>query len=84
MMTETPKQIGHNDNGVHVESFPAEGGGINLSLTCEKCGKPITHSDKYGMRCEDDCMLEEQMAFDKQIDDVIDMLCPGLKEEDDE
>lgn len=38
---------------VDVIAKPAKGGGLNLEITCETCGKPIVTSDKYGMYCKD-------------------------------
>ena len=34
-------------------------GNGDFSITCDICGKPITHTDKYGMWCEDKCGREE-------------------------
>ncbi len=39
----------------------------NVEVTCDTCGKPITHSNEYGMFCEDNCGLSES----KQIKDVM-------------
>jgi ribosomal protein L37AE/L43A len=33
----------------------------NIEVNCDICGKPITHTDKYGMWCEDECGREEAM-----------------------
>ena len=33
----------------------------NIEVKCDVCGKPITHADKYGMWCEDECGREECM-----------------------
>jgi hypothetical protein len=31
----------------------------SASVTCDHCGKPITHSNDLGMFCEDNCGIEE-------------------------
>lgn len=30
-----------------------------MNICCEKCGKPLVKTNKYGMFCVDDCFLEE-------------------------
>jgi hypothetical protein len=45
-------------------------GSINVELKCS-CGKPIVKTDKYGMRCEDDCGLEESIEASKEIEKLI-------------
>jgi hypothetical protein len=37
--------------------------GNDVSITCKKCGKPITKSNKFGMYCQDECGL---MGLDKR------------------
>ena len=46
----------------------------NVDVTCDECGKPITHSNEFGMFCEDNCKLEESKAAKKQFENML----PGL------
>jgi len=34
-------------------------GTVNVDITCDKCGGPITHANEYGMFCEKECDLEK-------------------------
>jgi len=52
----------------------APGGGENLSMTCEKTGKPINVSNKYGMFCEDLCDLQENKDAMKKLQSMF----PGV------
>ena len=38
----------------------------NLEACCSKCNKPITHSDKNGMYCEDNCGVKEAERASKE------------------
>lgn len=45
---------------------PAQGGGVNVGITCKICGKPIVKSNTYGMYCEDECGKEDDIkAYEK-------------------
>ena len=37
-------------------------------INCDECGKPITHIDKYGEWCEDECRREEAKEIWKGLD----------------
>jgi len=37
---------------IHIDKLPD--GKFDVSINCP-CGKPITHSDEYGMECDDKC-----------------------------
>lgn len=43
---------------------------MNIEIKCKDCGKPIVHSNEYGMFCEDWCGLEES----KQASNIFDKL----------
>lgn len=49
----------------------ANGGGINLSMTCKTSGKPITVSNEHGMFCEDMCDLQECKDAKKVLENFI-------------
>ena len=41
-------------------------GGIDVTLTCRECGKPIVKTNKFGMYCEDMCGHEaDKKAYEK-------------------
>ena len=44
---------------------------IEITIKCQKCGKPIVHSNKYGMFCEDWCELEESKKSSKFLEKLI-------------
>lgn len=60
----------------------AKGGGVNLFIGCGICGKPIMHSNKFGMFCEDMCGLAEAKKAEKELNALArkfasdDFLCP--------
>ena len=33
--------------------------GADVTITCKKCGEPITHSNEFGMFCDKECDLED-------------------------
>ena len=39
----------------------------NIEVKCEACGKPITHTDKYGMWCDDECDRDEAIEMWKGL-----------------
>ena len=47
---------------------------INLSITCSKCGRPITHANEFGMFCDQECSLEEAkekvITLDNALEEV--------------
>ncbi len=49
----------------------------NVEVTCDECGERITHSNEFGMFCDNDCGLEESKAAKKvamkMIDDIAKM-----------
>lgn len=48
------------------EFTKAIGGGINLSITCEECGKPINQVDEqWGMDCDNWCSRTKAQQFAK-------------------
>lgn len=34
----------------------------HASVTCDHCGKPITHTDVYGTYCDDECGRDDDIA----------------------
>jgi|MudIll2142460700_1097286.scaffolds.fasta_scaffold2753750_2 hypothetical protein len=49
-----------------IKAKRLKGGKIALDITCDICGNPITHSNKYGMFCDNECELEaSKKAFTK-------------------
>jgi hypothetical protein len=61
------------DNGINITPSPAESGGFDLDITCSYCGQPITHSNEFGMYCDNECgraedekaCIELHQFFDK-------------------
>jgi len=43
----------------------------NVEVTCDDCGKRITHSNEFGMFCEDNCGLEESKVAKAQVEKMI-------------
>ena len=43
----------------------------NVDVTCDTCGKPITHSNEFGMFCKDNCGLAESKVAKKRAMDMI-------------
>ena len=39
----------------------------SVDVTCDDCGKPITHSNEFGMFCEDNCGLQESKEAKKVV-----------------
>lgn len=46
----------------------------NVEVTCDDCGERITHSNEYGMFCDNNCGLAESKAAKKQFENML----PGL------
>lgn len=46
----------------------------NLEVPCPICGKPITHSNKYGMFCDKECGLADAKAFDTMLDRLAEVI----------
>ena len=42
----------------------------DLSLTCKICGEPITHSNEYGMYCENKCGIEDDKKAKEKIEKI--------------
>jgi len=49
----------------------AKGGGIDLFLSCQECGKPIIVTNKYGMFCKDLCGLKEAKLYFRDMQKFI-------------
>jgi len=45
--------------GPIIEIKDHKGGGIDVTISCEHCGKPITKANEYGMDCENGCNEKE-------------------------
>jgi len=43
----------------------------NVEVTCDDCGERITHSNEYGMFCDNNCGLEESKAAKQQVESMI-------------
>ena len=39
----------------------------SVDVTCDDCGKPITHSNEFGMYCDDECGLADDKAAKAQV-----------------
>lgn len=52
----------------------------NVEVTCDDCGKPITHSNEFGMFCDDNCGLAESKVAKKDVMDFLDNMFPGMME----
>lgn len=58
--------------------------GINLSITCQVCGEPIEHTDRYGMFCKNKCGYDEAKKAYKLYDKMAKKLAEEWEEEDKE
>jgi hypothetical protein len=47
---------------------------LNVDVNCEYCGEPIIKSDVYGMRCKNDCGLEESKMTKKAVEQTFPFL----------
>lgn len=63
-----------------IRKIPVGKNKFAVEITCDKCGKPITVSNKYGMFCEDLCDLEESKKAKKTVDKLLkDLIGLGRK-----
>jgi len=56
--------------------------GLHVSIRCG-CGKPITHSNEFGMFCEDECGLEKSKTAASKLRGLLgdfDAMFKGLVE----
>jgi hypothetical protein len=44
----------------------------NVEVTCDICGERITHSNEWGMFCDNECGLEESKAAKDEVMKMID------------
>lgn len=44
---------------------------VDVEVTCDYCGKPITHTNEYGMFCDNYCGLEESKKAKEFWDEFI-------------
>ena len=49
-------------------------GGGALFLACATCGQPITHTNEYGMYCDNECGIEEDKAGPKDFAEFVEKL----------
>jgi hypothetical protein len=58
------------------EKYPIvkDDGKGNLEINCSYCGKPITHSNEFGMFCDDECGMEESKNVMHELDDALSQL----------
>ena len=47
---------------------------VDLAITCRISGKHITHSNEYGMYCDDECNLEKDKQAKKVVENLLDNL----------
>lgn len=40
---------------IKIKTKKAKGGGIDITVGCPYCKKPISKSTEFGMECEDEC-----------------------------
>ena len=43
----------------------------NVEVTCDHCGKRITHSNEWGMFCEDECGLEDSKKAKVEVMEML-------------
>ena len=43
----------------------------SATVTCDDCGKPITHSNEFGMYCDDECGIDADKAAKKQVEQML-------------
>jgi hypothetical protein len=53
-------------------------GGINVDLTCTKCGQPIIGSNKFGMHCKNDCFAKENREAAQKINQMFGGMFSGM------
>ena len=51
----------------------------NVKVTCDQCGKPITHSNEWGMFCDNNCGLVESKTAKINIMNIIKSFKPEKK-----
>ena len=71
---KTKKKSKKTKSGAIGVISPAKGGGINIDIVCTECGKPLDHSDKYGMWCKNECGREES----KDALALLEKMIPGV------
>ena len=63
---------------IRVDKHELEDGKFDVDITCEVCGGPITHSDKYGMWCDKECGREMSIKASKEFREEMDSLINGF------
>ena len=53
--------------GFQCEATKAKGGGLNLNITCDRCGGAICKTGKYGMSCAKDCYAKENRQAYREL-----------------
>ena len=51
-------------------------GGVDVSVSCKICGKPIIKSNKFGMYCENMCGLEDDKKAYNKIKSIFGGILP--------
>jgi len=63
---------------VKIEKHKFGDGKFAVDITCQKCGGPITHSDKYGMWCDEECDRELSVKGFNDFKGEMDSLINGF------
>lgn len=66
--------------GIDIKKTEYEDGTYDADITCTICGRPITHSDEYGMWCDNECEREKsvkaQEEFGGMLNDLVSAFTP--------
>ena len=72
-----PKRNKDGSFAVYQEEEHSKGG-LNVLISCPKCGKPITKTDMYGMFCKDECERPAAIKAAKAMNKYLNTLMPGI------
>ena len=64
-----------DDKNVKVVVEKLKNGKVNLDVSCDHCGKPLTISTPHGIFCEDRCGEKRALGIEKKLERLLDILC---------
>jgi len=54
-----------------VNMTKSKDGTLNASVTCDRCGEPLTVVNRHGMFCKNRCFEEESIAAESKIEELM-------------
>lgn len=57
--------------GIDIKKKEHKDGTCDVDVTCTVCGGPITHSDEYGMWCDNECGRERSIKAQEEYDGML-------------